>query len=145
MRKKTRNKGEKKMKRDKRTILSIIWVILGLVLIALSFAGKVDEFWNGMGFALAIVGGLQLLRTHRFMKSAAYREAVEIAETDERNHFIRSKAWAWAGYLFVIITGLSVLVLKFIGQDLLSYAAAMAVCLLMALYWVAYYVLQRKY
>lgn len=133
------------MKREKRTILSIIWVILGLVLIALSFAGKVDEFWNGMGFALAIVGVLQLLRTHRFMKNEAYREKVEIAETDERNHFIRCKAWAWAGYLFVIITAVSSLVFKFMGQDLLSYAASMAVCLLLVLYWVAYYVLQKKY
>ena len=133
------------MKREKRTILSIIWVILGLVLIALSFAGKVDEFWNGMGFALAIVGVLQLLRTHRFMKNSAYREAVEIAETDERNHFIRSKAWAWAGYLFVIIVGVSVVIFKIAGQDLLAYAACIAVCLLMVLYWVAYYVLQKKY
>ena len=133
------------MKRDKRMIMSVIWVILGLALIALSFAGKVDEFWNGMGFALAIVGTLQLLRQHRFMKNEKYREAVEIAETDERNHFIRSKAWSWAGYLFVVITGVSVLVFKCIGQDLLSYAAAMAVCLLMVLYWISYHVLKRKY
>ena len=133
------------MRRDKRMVFSIAWVIIGLALIGVSFAGKVDEFWNGMGFALAIVGALQLLRQHRFSKNAAYREAVEIAESDERNHFIRSKAWVWAGYLFVIITGVSVLIFKFIGQDLLSYAAAMAVCLLMVLYWIAYYVLQRKY
>ena len=133
------------MKRENRTIMSIIWVILGLVLIALSFAGKVDEFWNGMGFALAIVGALQLLRTHRFNKNEKYREAVEIAETDERNHFIRSKAWAWAGYLFVIIVGISVVIFKIAGQDLLSYAAAMAVCLLMVLYWIAYHILKRKY
>lgn len=133
------------MKRDKRMIMSIIWVILGLALIGLSFAGKVDEFWNGMGFALAIVGALQLLRQHRFMKSEKYREAVEIAETDERNHFIRNKAWAWAGYLFVIIAGVSVVIFKIAGQDLLSYAAAMGVCLLMVLYWIAYHILKRKY
>lgn len=133
------------MKRDKRMIMSVIWVILGLALIALSFAGKVDEFWNGMGFALAIVGTLQLLRQHRFMKNEKYREAVEIAETDERNHFIRSKAWSWAGYLFVIIVGVSVVIFKIAGQDLLSYAAAMAVCLLMVLYWIAYHILKRKY
>ncbi len=133
------------MKRDKRMIMSIIWVILGLALIALSFAGKVDEFWNGMGFALAIIGALQLLRTHRFMKNEKYREAVEIAETDERNHFIRSKAWAWAGYLFIIIAGVSVIIFKVIGQDQMSYAASIAVCLLLVLYWVAYYILQRRY
>jgi len=133
------------MKRDYRTIMSIIWVIIGLTLIALSFAGKVDEFWNGMGFALAIVGALQLLRNHRFRQNAAYREAVEIAENDERNHFIRSKAWAWAGYLFILIAGVFIIVFRVAGQELLSHAAAMAVCLLLVLYWGAYYILQRKY
>lgn len=133
------------MKRDKRVIMSVIWVILGLALIALSFAGKVDEFWNGMGFGMAIIGALQLLRTHRFMKNEKYREAVEIAETDERNHFIRSKAWAWAGYLFVIIVGVSVVIFKIAGQDLLAHAACIAVCLLMVLYWIVYHVLKRKY
>lgn len=133
------------MKRDMRMYFSIAWVIIGLTLIALSFAGKVDEFWNGMGFGMAIIGVLQLLRTHRFMKNSAYREAVEIAETDERNHFIRSKAWAWAGYLFVIIVGVSVVIFKIAGQDLLAYAACIAVGLLMVLYWIAYHVLKRKY
>jgi len=118
---------------------------LGFALLALSFAGKVDEFWNGMGFALALVGVLQLLRGYRFQKNAAYREAVEIAETDERNHFIRTKAWAWAGYLFILIAGVSVIAFRIAGQDLLSYAASMAVCLLLVLYWIAYYVLRRKY
>ena len=133
------------MKRDMRTYFSIAWVLIGLVLIALSFAGKIDEFWNGMGFGMAIVGALQLLRTHRFMKNETYREKVEIAETDERNHFIRSKAWAWAGYLFVIIVGISVVVFKIAGQDILAHAASIAVCLLMVLYWIAYHVIQRKY
>lgn len=128
-----------------RMYFSIAWVIIGLVLIALSFAGKVDEFWNGMGFGMAIIGVLQLLRTHRFMKNEKYREAVEIAESDERNHFIRSKAWAWAGYLFVIIVGVSVVIFKIAGLDLLAHAACIAVCLLMVLYWIAYHILKRKY
>lgn len=133
------------MKRDYRNIMSILWVAIGLVLIGLSFAGKVEEFWNGMGFALAVVGALQLLRSYRFNKNASYREAVEIAETDERNHFIRTKAWAWAGYLYILVAAVAVIAFKLAGQDLLCYAAAGAECLLLALYWIAYYVLQRKY
>ena len=66
------------MKKDKRMIFSIIWVILGGVLIALAFAGKVDMFWNGMGSGLLVVGALQLLRQYRFSKNEAYREKIEI-------------------------------------------------------------------
>ncbi|MBR5316077.1 MAG: hypothetical protein IKU44_04720 [Firmicutes bacterium] len=133
------------MKRENRMLFSIAWVVIGVVLIGLAFAGKVDAFWNGMGFALAIVGGLQLLRYNRFNKNPKYREAVEIAETDERNHFIRCKAWAWAGYLFILITALSVIGFRIVGQELLSFAASGAVCLMLVLYWGAYYFLKRKY
>jgi len=128
-----------------RRILSVIWVVNGLVLIGLAFAGKVDSFWNGMGSALLVVGALQLLRYHRFNKNEAYREKMEIEVNDERNRFIRNKAWAWSGYLFILIAGVSVVVFKIIGQELLSMAASMAVCLILVLYWVSYYVLKRKY
>ena len=128
-----------------RRILSVGWIVVGLVLIGLAFAGVVDEFWNGMGFALAIVGALQLLRYHRFNKNEAYREKMEIEVNDERNHFIRNKAWAWSGYLFIIICGVGTILFKIIGNETLSMASALAVCLMLVLYWISYYVLKRKY
>ena len=133
------------MKNDKRIIMSIIWLILGIVLVGLGFAEIVDEFWSGMGSALAVVGILQLLRFYRFSKNEAYREKKEIEASDERNHFIRNKAWAWAGYIFVMASAVSVIVLKLVGQDLLSMAAAVAECFMLILYWIAYMVLKRKY
>lgn len=133
------------MKRDMRMMMSIVWVVLGAVLIGLSFAGKVDEFWNGMGFALAVVGCLQLLRHYRFNKNAAYREAVEIAETDERNHFIRMKTWAWTGYIFVLAAAVMTIAFRVMGQDLLSMAASSAICFVLVVYWITYFILKRKY
>ena len=83
--------------KDRRIILSVIWIIIGAILLGLAFAGKVDSFWNGMGSTLFLIGILQVLRFRRFNRNAEYRESVEIAESDERNHFIRGKAWAWTG------------------------------------------------
>lgn len=133
------------MKKDKRMIVSIIWVILGTVLIALAFAEKVDVFWNGAGSGLLVVGVLQLLRQYRFSKNESYREKIEIEEKDERNHFIRNKAWAWTGYLFVLIAAVSCLVLRIVGQNLLSIVASGAVCLMLVLYWISYMILRKKY
>ena len=133
------------MKKDKRMIVSIIWVVLGTVLIALAFAEKVDVFWNGMGSGLLIVGALNLLRQYRFSKNEAYREKIEIEEKDERNQFIRNKTWAWTGYLFVIIAAILCIVFKIIGQEVLSFAASGAVCLILVLYWISYFVLRKKY
>ena len=133
------------MKKDKRMIVSIIWVVLGTVLIALAFAEKVDVFWNGMGSGLLIVGALNLLRQYRFSKNEAYREKIEIEEMDERNQFIRNKTWAWTGYLFVIISAILCIVFKLIGQEVLSFAASGAVCLILVLYWISYFILRKKY
>lgn len=130
--------------KDRRAI-SVIWIVIGVILVGLGFAGKVDSFWNGMGSALLVVGTLQLLRYHRFNRNEAYREKMEVEMNDERNHFIRNKAWAWAGYIFILIGAVSVIVLKLLGQDLLSTAASMAVCLMLVLYWGAYMILKRKY
>ena len=133
------------MKWDKRIYLSIFWVIAGAALLALAVMEKVDSFWSGMGSGLLVVGILQILRFCRFNKNAAYREKMEVEYSDERNAFIRNKAWAWAGYLFILISAVSVIVLKLLGQDQLSMAASAAVCLMLVLYWISYYVLRRKY
>ena len=127
------------------TIFAIIWLVLGLPLIGLSIAGLVDSFWSGMGSALLVIGACRLLRAHRLNKSEEYREKMETFETDERFHFLRAKAWSWAGYLFVIIAGVAVIAFKILGMDTASQAASAAVCLLLVLYWGAYFVLKKKY
>ena len=131
--------------KKKDTIFSIIWLAIGLPLIGLSIAGLVDEFWSGMGSALVVIGACRLIRGRRLSRSAEYREKMETFETDERFHFLRAKAWSWAGYLFVIIAGVSVIDFKALGMDAASQAASGAVCLLLVLYWGAYFVLKKKY
>lgn len=133
------------MKRNRRFIMSIIWIVLGIILFGLGLAEVVDSFWSSMGAAMLTVGVLQVLRFYRFQKNETYRERIEIEEADERNHFIRNKAWAWAGYMFILIAAVSVIVLEVIGQRLLSLAASCTVCLMLILYWVSYMVLKRKY
>ena len=129
----------------KSYLVSILYLLIGAILLGLSFAGKVDEFWNGMGSALLVMGVIQLIRRYRLEKNEAYREKIEIETNDERNHFIRNKAWAWAGYLFVMIMAVACIVLRIVGQDVLSMAASGAVCLVLVLFWGSYYVLKRKY
>ena len=131
--------------KKKDMIFSIMWLAIGLPLIGLSIAGLVDSFWSGMGSALLVIGACRLLRAHRLSKSEEYREKMETFETDERFHFLRTKAWSWAGYLFVIIAGVSVIAFKILGMDAASQAASAAVCLLLVLYWGAYFVLKKKY
>jgi uncharacterized membrane protein len=92
-----------------------------------------------------VVGIIQLVRFYRLKNNEAYREKMEIEVSDERNHFIRNKAWAWSGYLFILIAAVACIVFKIMGQDLLSMAASGAVCLMLILYWISFIILKRKY
>ena len=131
--------------KKKEIILGAVWLLLGLALILLCCLETLDEFWSGMGSALLVVGTVRLLRGYRLNKSESYREKRTVAETDERFHFIRNKAWAWAGYLFIIICALSTIVFRLLGQDLLCIAASGAVCLMVVLFWASFFVLKKKY
>ena len=126
-------------------IFGAIWLLLGLVLTILCCLETLDDFWSGMGSALLVIGALRLLRGYRLSKNETYREKIEVAETDERFRFIRNKAWAWAGYLFIIICSLSVIIFKLLRQDLLSVAFGGAVCLMIVLFWGCFFILNKKY
>ena len=133
------------MKHDRRIISCIVYIILGVVLMLLGTLERVDSFWSGMGGALIAVGVVRMIHILRYRNDESYRENMEVEIKDERNQFIRNKAWAWAGYLFVLIAAVSTIALKLLGQDLLSVAAGFAVSILVLLYWVCYLVLKKKY
>lgn len=129
----------------RRSLVSIVWIILGVGLNVACYAAKLDEFWSGLGTAFVFVGILQLIRWGKFNKDAQYREKVDIEAKDERNRYIALKAWGWAGYLFVLIGAIACIALRILGQDILSLAASGAVCFVMVLYWAYYFILKRKY
>lgn len=131
--------------KNKKYIVYIVCICIGVILFALGLMGKLDEFWCGMGSALLVVGTLQLIRRYRFDKNEAFREKIKIEENDERNHFIRNKAWAWAGYLYVMIMAAACIVLRIMGQDTLSMVASGSMCLVVVLFWVSFLILKRKY
>ena len=130
---------------DKKNIYPIALLAAGLALLGLGFAEVVDEFWSGMGSALLVIGIIRLLRFYRLKKNSTYQEKMETAVTDERNQFIRMKAWSWAGYLFIMVSAIATIICKLLGQDLLCQMASFTVCLMLVLYWICYFVLKKKY
>ena len=130
---------------NKRFIASIVEIIIGFVLIACSIYGVVDEYWNGMGVALLVVGVVFLIRQFRYKTNDEYREKYDVERSDERNRYISGKAWAWAGYLFVMIAALASIMLKLVGKEELMLMASGSVCLIIILYWISYMILRKKY
>jgi len=133
------------MKTNKRLLANIVELFIGIILSILSIIGILDSYWGGMGTALVIVGGIMLLRQIRYRTNTEYKDKMDLEISDERNKFLRIKAWSWAGYLFVIAGAIGSIVLKILGMDQYVLFASGSVCLIMVLYWVSYLVLQKKY
>lgn len=133
------------MKYERRIIFSILWVTIGTILIACHCIGLIEEYWFSMGIALLVVGLLQVIRFQKYKKNEEYREKVDTANADERNKFIANKAWAWAGYLYVIGASVLTIVFKIIGREELMMATSMSVCFIVLMYWLSYMYLQKKY
>lgn len=125
----------------KNMVVNIVFIILGITLNVLN----IDPFWTGMGSSLIVIGCINLLRSYRLNKNEAYREKMEVELSDERNRFIRNKAWAWSGYLFVMIAAVLSIVFRIIGFNHLSIASGFAVLIVIVLFWISYYVLGKKY
>ena len=133
------------MNKRKRLIASISEIVIGVILALCGYIGLVDEYWAGMGTALILVGGIMLLRQIRYRMDETYKENVDVQANDERNRYLRMKAWSHAGYLFVLIAAVISIILKIMGMDQYALAASGCVCLMVVLYWFSYLILNKRY
>ena len=129
----------------KRIVMQILQIVVGIVLLGLGVAGKVDEFWSGMGGALIGVGAMHLAQMIRYEKNEKYRENVNVKRSDERNRFLAMRAWQLAGGWFTVIAAIGTFIFKFAGREDLMLLCSSGVCLLITLYWICFLCLKKKY
>lgn len=130
---------------NKRFIFSIAWIVLGITFLVCSILGILDDFWSGLGCGLFTVGTIQLIRFRKYTSNPDYRTAVDAEVNDERNKYISMRAWAWAGYSYIMICAAAVILLKIAGMDSYVGIASGGLCLMLVMYRFFYFILQRKY
>ena len=134
------------MNNNKRLVLSIFWIVLGITLMILSIAEVLDDsVYSGMGGALTAVGALQLMRNLKYRRDPEYREKIDTELSDERNRFLQMKSWSWAGYIAVMVQATASVAAYFMGQRTVQLVLWYSICLLVLAYWVSWMILSRKY
>ena len=133
------------MKITKKLISYILTIAVGATLLTLAIAGVLDSFWGGIGASLLVMSILRLSQLYLYKTDKAYHEKMDTEVSDERNRFLRNKAWAWAGYLFVLIAAVCTIVFKVMEQELLWQATGLSMCLIVTLYWISFLILRKKY
>lgn len=129
----------------RKMLVSIMWVVLGATLLILDILGIIDNpIYSGIGGGWLAIGIMQIFRNLKYNTNEEYKEKVDTEYTDERNRYIRMKAWSWAGYLFIICAACVSVVLFIMNQMLYGQILSYCICAILILYWGSYLVLQKK-
>ena len=85
-----------------------------------------------------------MLRYFRYRTNKEDQKKFDIDVTDERNQFIRRKAWASAAYAYLLLAALAIVVLKIIGREALILGISASVGTLVLLFWIFYVYFKSK-
>ena len=134
-----------KQKLKTRLYVAMAFIAFGIMLIAVSFITKTDNYFiSSFGLALVVMGIARTKRYFIITKSEDRIRKTEISETDERNISIHQKARGAAFSAYLIISGITVIVLSFLGIHEVAKWISYSMCLLMILFWISYFVYQKK-
>ncbi len=128
-----------------RLFVAIGYIILGLAMIIIfNIINTENDFLSSFGFALIVIG---VAKTRRYILITKNEDTIikrQIAETDERNISIANKAKSISFIIYVILASVSVIVLELFNKNELALILSGTVCALVLIYWVSYWIINKK-
>lgn len=135
---------KKKMKQ--RLYIAVSYCVLGLILIIADVVNSFENYFIfSFGFALLIMGVLRIVQNRKITNNEKTMHKREIAETDERNIMLSERAKSWTFSFSIMIAGIIVIILSFLGRHELAQPFAWFICLMVALYWIFRLIANKKY
>ena len=137
---------EFKKKLKTRLYIALSYIVLGIVLIAADALNHFEnDFFLSFGIALLVMGIIRLIRHRKVTKDESTIRRQEVAETDERTLMMSEKARSWAFTSSILIAGIAVIGLSLLGKHETAQPFAWFVCGQVALYWICWMILRKKY
>ncbi len=134
-----------KQKLKSRLYVAIIYIALGIMMIVGTFATTPDnDFISSFGFALVAMGIVRVRNYYMITRNEETIRKQQIAETDERNLLILHKAKSAAFSIYTLLSGTAVIILSLFNMHEAAKWIAYSVLLLVVIYWICYWVYQKK-
>lgn len=129
-----------------RKYAALVIMLLGAGLIAANLTGITgNDILSSLGLMFLVIGAARLVQYKRITADSESLNARRIAETDERNVMLWTKARSLAVSVYSLVTALAVVVLYVFNMQ--TAAQIVSYCLLsfVVIYWVCYFIISRKY
>lgn len=128
-----------------RFYFALSYIIIGLALIIVSIVTEdANEFLSSFGAALLVIGIARVRNHFIITKNEQSIKKQEIIESDERNIAISNRAKNFSFNLYVILAGITVIVLQILKISELATIIGLTVCVLILIYWVSYFIIRKK-
>ncbi len=126
-----------------RLIFAIIFAIFGAGCIVTSFFAE-NEYLSSLGLVFLVLGIARVVQYKRITRNEESLNKRMIAETDERNVMLWTKARSLAFTVYILLAASGIIVLNIL--KLHSYADVLS-CMLfgfLGIYWICYFIVSRK-
>lgn len=127
-----------------RLYVAFAMIGIGIALILTGIFGG-PEMASSFGTVFMVVGIARIVQHRRITKDPERLRRREIAEQDERNIMLWTKARSLALSVYTIGAGLAVIVLYLINMGKAANIVAWCLMGFMVIYWVCYFIISRKF
>ena len=128
------------------------WSGAGTILMIVAFAvchkhiGIIkNEVMLAFGTAFGACGLVMIVKNIRIFKSTENFIEKEIAEKDERNIMIWTKARSLTFSVYAVIAGIAIIVLYAVNMEYAAQVIAYNLCGVLVIYWICYFIIRNKY
>lgn len=127
-----------------RMIYQAMLFIIGVLLIILGFVGNINDIWFSIGIAFVTCSTIRITRYTKMAKNPEYKEKIEIAQTDERNIKIAEKTASTTFRIGILTMCIAELFLFAFEMKTEGTILGLAVCGFLFLYWIMFFVYNKK-
>ena len=136
---------EYKKKLRIRLIVAICYIVFGLAFaLVFTLADPSNSFFSGFGFAFVGVGIARIIQHFKITKNEDTINKQKIAETDERNIAISTKAGYAAFYVSVFLIAVAIVLLEIFKRGEMASALGLVMCVMLVIYWISYFIIRKR-
>lgn len=128
-----------------RLYLALSYIVIGLaMIIAFNVIKTENDFLSSFGFALFVIGIVRIRQYRLITKDEETITKRQISETDERNISIQNKAKSVSFIVYVFLASVSVIILELLNKTYLAIILSSTIWVLVLIYWISYFILNKK-
>lgn len=127
-----------------RLYASVVIGIIGLVIIVLGNFYSNDMLIS-FGSVYLVIAAARLVQYRRINKNADTLHSKEVAETDERNVLLWTKARSLAFSVYILLASTAIVILYAVQAETAATVLAYSLFAFVFIYWICYFIISRKY